>query len=35
MAALALTVTDVSSVVFSNLENCGRLDLHWPLPVVK
>lgn len=32
MAALALTVFDVSSVVFSSLENCGRVDLHWPLP---
>jgi len=30
IAALALTVEDPASVVFSNLENCGRLDLHWP-----
>jgi broad specificity phosphatase PhoE len=35
MAALALTVIDASSVVLNNLENCGRLDLHWPLPEVK
>ena len=31
IAALALTVNDASTVVFRNLENCGRLDLHWPL----
>jgi broad specificity phosphatase PhoE len=30
IAALALTVADASTVVFNNLENCGRLDLHWP-----
>lgn len=30
IAALALTVADPASVVFNNLENCGRLDLHWP-----
>jgi len=30
MAALALSVEDPSTVVFSNLENCGRLDLNWP-----
>jgi broad specificity phosphatase PhoE len=35
IAALALTVVNVSSVVFNNLENCGRLDLHWPLPRIK
>ena len=35
MAALALTVIDASSVVFNNLENCGRLDLHWPLPKIR
>jgi broad specificity phosphatase PhoE len=32
IAALALTVPDASSVVLSGLENCGRLDLNWPLP---
>lgn len=31
MAALALTVADASTVVFSSLDNCGRLDLTWPL----
>lgn len=31
IAALALTVTDASLVVFNNLENCGCLDLHWPV----
>jgi broad specificity phosphatase PhoE len=30
IAALALTVADAASVVFSGLENCGRLDLGWP-----
>lgn len=30
IAALALTVADAATVVFENLENCGRLDLHWP-----
>jgi broad specificity phosphatase PhoE len=30
IAALALTVEDTNSVVFKGLENCGRLDLHWP-----
>lgn len=30
IAALALTVADASTVVFSNLENCGRIDLCWP-----
>ena len=30
IAALALTVADASTVVFCNLENCGRLDLNWP-----
>lgn len=30
IAALALTVKDAASVVFNNLENCGRLDLNWP-----
>jgi broad specificity phosphatase PhoE len=29
MAALALSVADPATVVFSNLENCGRLDLDW------
>lgn len=29
IAALALTVTDPSSVVLKGLENCGRIDLHW------
>lgn len=31
MAALALTVVDASTVVLQGLENCGRIDLHWPL----
>lgn len=31
IAALALTVDDPSTVVFKHLENCGRLDLHWPM----
>jgi broad specificity phosphatase PhoE len=31
MAALALTVEDASTVVLQGLENCGRLDLRWPL----
>lgn len=31
IAALALTVTDASTVVLRGLENCGRLDLIWPL----
>ncbi len=31
IAALALTVNDASTVVFNHLENCGRLDLNWPL----
>ena len=30
IAALALTVEDAATVVFKHLENCGRLDLHWP-----
>jgi broad specificity phosphatase PhoE len=30
IAALALTVKDPASVVLGGLENCGRLDLHWP-----
>jgi broad specificity phosphatase PhoE len=30
IAALALTVDDASTVVLSSLENCGRIDLHWP-----
>ena len=30
IAALALSVPDASTVVLSGLENCGRLDLHWP-----
>lgn len=30
IAALALTVADAATVVLNNLENCGRLDLHWP-----
>ena len=30
IAALALTVADPATVVFSNLHNCGRLDLQWP-----
>lgn len=30
IAALALTVDDAASVVLRGLENCGRLDLHWP-----
>jgi broad specificity phosphatase PhoE len=30
ISALALTVDDAATVVFSSLENCGRLDLHWP-----
>lgn len=30
IAALALTVKDPASVVLSSLENCARLDLHWP-----
>ena len=30
IAALALTTGDASTVVFNNLENCGRLDLSWP-----
>jgi alpha-ribazole phosphatase len=30
IAALALTVEDASTVVFSSLENCGRIDLDWP-----
>lgn len=30
IAALALTVEDASTVVLSSLENCGRIDLHWP-----
>jgi alpha-ribazole phosphatase len=30
IAALALTVPDAATVVFNHLENCGRLDLHWP-----
>lgn len=30
IAALALTVEDASSVVFKQLDNCGRLDLNWP-----
>lgn len=30
IAALALTVPDPASVVLSGLDNCGRLDLHWP-----
>jgi broad specificity phosphatase PhoE len=30
IAALALTVADAATVVFKHLENCGRLDLHWP-----
>ena len=29
IAALALTVSDPATVVFNNLENCGRLDLEW------
>lgn len=32
IAALALTVPDASLVVLRGLENCGRLDLSWPLP---
>jgi broad specificity phosphatase PhoE len=31
IAALALTVANPSEVVFSQLENCGRLDLNWLL----
>ena len=31
IAALALTVNDASTVVFRNLQNCGRIELHWPL----
>jgi len=31
IAALALTVEDAESVVFTSLNNCGRLDLCWPL----
>ena len=31
IAALALTVNDASTVVFNHLENCGRLDMCWPL----
>ena len=31
IAVLALTVSDASTVVFNKLENCGRLDLNWPL----
>lgn len=31
VAALALTVEDASTVVLQGLENCGRLDLSWPL----
>lgn len=30
IAALALTVEDASTVVLKSLENCGRIDLHWP-----
>lgn len=30
LAALALTMEDVSAVVLRNLENCGRIDLIWP-----
>ncbi len=30
IAALALTVDDASTVVFNNLENCGRVELYWP-----
>lgn len=30
IAALALTVEDASTVVLKSLENCGRVDLHWP-----
>lgn len=30
IAALALTTEDAATVVFNHLENCGRLDLHWP-----
>lgn len=30
IAALALTVADAATVVLNSLENCGRLDLHWP-----
>lgn len=30
IAALALTVADAATVVFNHLENCGRMDLHWP-----
>jgi broad specificity phosphatase PhoE len=31
IAALALSVPDASSVVLCGLENCGRLDLSWPV----
>ncbi len=31
IAALALTVKDPANVIFEHLENCGRLDLYWPL----
>lgn len=31
IAALALTVEDAAAVVFNNVENCGRIDLRWPL----
>ncbi|MGV8934959.1 MAG: histidine phosphatase family protein [Gallionellaceae bacterium] len=30
IAALALTVENATTVVFNHLENCGRIDLHWP-----
>lgn len=30
ISALALTVDDAATVVFRSIENCGRLDLHWP-----
>lgn len=30
ISALALTVENASTVVFRSLDNCDRLDLHWP-----
>jgi broad specificity phosphatase PhoE len=35
IAALALTVDNPSTVVLSSLENCGRIDLHWPIASFK
>jgi broad specificity phosphatase PhoE len=33
VAALALTVADPASVVLSSINNCGRLDLTWPVQI--